>query len=69
MTEKDIYKANGKVDALYSDRIVELIRERYSANAELAIIRQRDEKPEEFAKYYAFAEECKAHAKKEIYSE
>ena len=42
------------------------IRERYSVGNELAILRQRDEKPEEFAAYNAYVEECKAAVKAEV---
>lgn len=42
------------------------IRERYSLSAELATLRQRDSKPEEFEEYNAYAEECKARAKNEL---
>ena len=42
------------------------IRERYSLSAELAILRQRDTKTEEFAEYFTYAEECKARAKLEL---
>lgn len=62
-------KLNNLLDKLYGQRIAELIRERYSINDELAILRQRDTKPEEFEEYNAFVEECKAQAKEEIYSE
>lgn len=55
-------------DKLYGARVSELIRERYSLDAELAILRQRDEKPDEYQVYFAFCEECKAMARKEIYS-
>jgi hypothetical protein len=47
----------------YETLVESYIRERYSLSAELAILRQRDAKPEEFAEYYAYAEECKARAK------
>ena len=40
-----------------------IVRAKYSADAELAIQRQRDAKPEEFAAYYAFCEAAKAAAK------
>ncbi len=55
-------------DKLYGTRVSELIRERYSLDAELAILRQRDEKPDEYQAYFAFCEECKAKARKEIYN-
>ena len=53
---------------LYGARVSELIRDRYSLDAELAILRQRDEKPDEYQAYFAFCEECKAKAKAEIYN-
>lgn len=39
------------------------IRERYTESQEFAILRQRDEKPDEYAEYYAYCEECKAYVK------
>ena len=53
-------------DAEYSERVNALIRERYDESRELSILRQRDEKPTEFAEYYAFCEECKSRAKAEL---
>lgn len=53
-------------DRLYKNLIVKKIRQRYSVNEELAILRQRDEKPDEFAAYNAYVEECKAAAKEEL---
>lgn len=44
----------------YEQRVVNRIRERYSVDDELAILRQRDTKPEEFAEYNAFVEAIKA---------
>ena len=56
-------KRNGTQSRLYPELVSELIRKRYSINAELAILRQRDEKPLEFAQYHAFAEACKREAR------
>lgn len=53
-------------EAEYDAEVVRLIRERYDLNAELAILRQRDTKAEEFAKYNAFAEQCKVQAKERL---
>lgn len=53
-------------DAEYSERVNALIRERYSDSEELSILRQRDEKPSQFAEYFAFCEECKCRAKAEL---
>lgn len=44
----------------YEQRVVSRIREVYSVDDELAILRQRDTKPEEFAEYNAFVEKIKA---------
>lgn len=47
----------------YEERVQTLIRERYTVADELALLRQRDTKPEEFAAYFEYAEQCKAKAK------
>ena len=52
--------------ANYEEAVDAKIRERYSASAEFAILRQRDEKPEEYAAYYAYCEECKAYVRAQI---
>lgn len=49
----------------YEQRVVNRIRERYSLDDELAILRQRDTKPEEFAEYNAFAEKVKEEERAE----
>lgn len=64
--EKKLAEKNGTMDAFYSAEIVKRVREKYSVNDELAILRQRDEKPEEFAEYNAFVEQCKEEAKKAV---
>lgn len=55
----------------YDEAVNAEIRKRYSASAEFAILRQRDEKPSEYAEYFAYCEECKAFvkAKKAEYGE
>ena len=53
-------------EQLYEKEIIRKIRKRYSVNQELAILRQRDTKPEEFAEYNAFVEQCKEEAKTEL---
>ena len=50
----------------YEARVVELIRIRYSVDDELAILRQRNTKPDEFAEYNDYCEQCKAQAKEEM---
>lgn len=46
--------------------IISKIRERYTIDQELAILRQRDTKPEEFSEYNSYVEQCKAEAKEEV---
>ena len=47
----------------YENKIVALIRQKYNVNQELAILRQRDTKPEEFAEYNEYVEQCKREVK------
>ena len=47
----------------YKAKVIELIHQRYSIDDETAILRQRDTKPEEFAAYNTYAEECKTKAR------
>lgn len=49
----------------YEERVNELIRGKYTLSQELAILRQRYVKSDEFAAYNAYAEQCKAKAKEE----
>ena len=67
MIDKLVLKNISK-DRLYPNLVSRLIRERYSIDDEMAILRQRDTKPEEYETYNAFCEECKAKAREEIYS-
>lgn len=66
-SEKELFERNGLLDDIYGQEVNRLIRARYSLSDELAILRQRDEKPEEFAEYTAYAEECKRRAKEMVY--
>ena len=43
----------------YKDRVVARIRERYSLDDEIAILRQKDAKPDEYTEYYSFVEKIK----------
>lgn len=53
-------------ETIYSKEIDARIRRRYSLSAELAILRQRDTKAEEFKAYNEYAEKCKAEVKAEF---
>ena len=48
----------------YDEAVDAEIRKRYSVSQEFAILRQKEEKPEEYAQYYAYCEECKLYVKK-----
>ena len=47
----------------YEALVSKLIHKSYSIDSELAILRQKDEKPEEYQTYYNFAESCKEQAR------
>ena len=47
----------------YEEKVVELIREKYTIDDEFAILRQRDTKKAEFEEYFEFCEQCKLIAK------
>ena len=53
-------KING--NPTYSVVVEALIRERYSVSDEIALLRQKETKPTEYAEYDAFCEACKAKA-------
>ena len=61
----DKYKSRKETEAKieYENKIVSLIRKKYNVNQELAILRQRDTKPEEFAEYNEYVEQCKRQVK------
>lgn len=66
-TESEIEETNIPIQSIdYGEAVDNEIRKRYSASEEFAILRQRDSKPEEYAEYYAYCEECKAYVKKMI---
>jgi len=50
----------------YEERVVELIRQRYSMDDELRNLRMRDSDPDTFNEYYQYVEECKLQAKEEV---
>ena len=64
MQPEDYLRLNPLERENYYENLVEtLIRKRYTINQELAILRQRDVKLEEFYAYNIYAEECKQKAK------
>ncbi len=65
MAAEEIAEMQDNIPSIpYEQRVVNRIREIYSIDDELAILRQRDTKPEEFAEYNAFVEKVKANERK-----
>ena len=64
--EKRLSRLNGTVKTDYAALVDSAIRNRYSVSDELAILRQRDTKPDEFEEYNGFVEKCKADARAEL---
>lgn len=60
-TEDDTGTPPAQID--YGETVNELIRRKYTLSEELAILRQRDTKAEEFEAYNAYAESCKEEAR------
>lgn len=63
MTEEELALFENVEQPPYQERVVSRIREKYSVDDELAILRQRDTKPEEFAEYNTFVEGIKSEEK------
>lgn len=62
-TIDEVVKDNITATLSYEQKVVSFIRERYSIDQELAILRQRYTKPDEFAEYNTYCEWCKSKAK------
>jgi hypothetical protein len=71
MTElqRTLSRLNGTREKEYGALVNRKLRARYSLSEELSILRKREEDPDAFAAYHAFAETCKRDAKAEIYGE
>ena len=54
------------ITSIYEQEISARIRRKYTFDQELAILRQRDSKPEEFKEYNDYAEKCKAEVKNDL---
>ena len=56
----ELAKKNGTLGKIKSRLVDEKIREKYSISEQIALLRQRDEKPDEYTAFYEYAEACKA---------
>ena len=63
LAKKNREKDPASWEHLYETMIIQKIRQRYTLNQELAILRQRDSKPEEFAEYNTYIEQVKSEVK------
>lgn len=64
MTQEEIAELEAmRVASDYKESIIFAIRQKYSVDDELAILRQRDTKPEEFDEYFKFVENIKQNLK------
>lgn len=64
LTPEEIAERQKDIPSIpYEQRVVDRIRTVYSVDDELAILRQRDTKPEEFAAYNSFVEKVKSEEK------
>lgn len=65
MTAEEMERQEAVPQLSFRERVIARVREIYSVDDELAILRQRDTKPEEFAAYNAFVEKIKAEERGE----
>lgn len=72
MTPEEIAEVNAQAEQAereywlntpYKAAVNNEIRKQYDESDEFAILRQKDEKPEEYEAYFAYCEECKAYVK------
>ncbi|MBQ5597682.1 MAG: hypothetical protein IIU66_04270 [Clostridia bacterium] len=67
MTEEEIAEMKNELLKIpYEQRVVDRIRLKYSVDDELAILRQRDTKPDEFIAYNDFVERIKAEEREAV---
>ena len=72
MTEEEIAEAQAQSEQAekehwqrvdYGEAINDEIRKKYTESEEFAILRQKDEKPNEYNEYFDYCEQCKAYVK------
>ena len=59
----NVYDDYKTIKKFYETDIINKIRKRYSIDEELAILRQKDTKPDEFKEYFDFCENVKTEVK------
>jgi len=63
MQEQEMQKQEMRISR--EEMIAKVINTRYSIDDQIAIIRQKDTKPDEYEEFYTFAEEVKAKVTEE----
>lgn len=65
MKKRDIILAqkNGVLNRVYADEVSRRVAERYTISDEIALIRQREEKADEYQEYFNFVEGVKTEVK------
>jgi hypothetical protein len=61
--QDDLAEKEYWTNADYEEAVNNEIRKKYSVSQEFAILRQKDEKPQEYQEYYNYCEECKSYVK------
>lgn len=51
------------IQYLYEQRVVELIRQKYTINDEFKVHREKEENPEQYEAYKQYVQQCKVQAK------
>lgn len=67
--ERNLAELNGTREDDYRSEVRRLIHLQYCYDDEIDLLQNKDEKPEEYAAYRDYVEECKEQAKKEVYGE
>ncbi len=65
LTAEELVQTEAVSQPSFRERVIARVREVYSVDDELAILRQRDTKSEEFAEYNTFVEAIKAEERGE----
>lgn len=64
--EIELAKVNDTIEELKNRWIDALVTEQYSVGEQIALLRQKEQKPEEFARFDRHAEMCKEMVKRYI---
>ena len=69
LDKEEIEQMNNERMLPYEEAVNLKIRERYTESQEFAILRQRDEKTDEFKAYYEYCEQCKTALKTQLFKD